>query len=119
MLQHVISSTGTVCDSARIVWLMLRIRIRIFFGCWIRILIGVKIWIRIRVKFKTQNLWRLKIEQCRPWTLTMESWRICSLVVSDSHHSEEELDTDPVRIEVKARSGSALKCKNGSGSALK
>jgi hypothetical protein len=54
MLQHVISSTGTVCDSARIVRLMLRIRI--ILRSWIRIRIRVKSWIRIRVKVKTQKL---------------------------------------------------------------
>jgi hypothetical protein len=61
----------------------LRIRICIIFGSRIRIRISIRVksWIRM-----------LKMEA---WRLKMEPWRVCGLVVADSHHFEKELDPDP------------------------
>jgi hypothetical protein len=83
----------------------LRIRIRIIFGSWNRIL---KSWIRIRASngVKIQELFRLKMEPwsggvwtlaMKAWRLKMKPWRVCRPVVADadSHHLNEEQDPDP------------------------
>jgi len=44
-----------------------------------------------RVRSKVDG-WRLKIEA---WRLKMEAWSVFWSVVADSHHLDEEQDSDP------------------------